>query len=687
MNVTLTSLEALILKATYENLPHPDAAALEAFCTIMKDSADGPQYAAQALAARIHSQNAREALLALSMLDRCMRRCDTSFHSEIGKFRFLNEMIKLVSPKYLADRTAPEVQTRVLQLLHAWSIEYPKETKFKVAYDMLKNQGVVKETPPPLPPEGTTLPSRQKAKNAIFEDEEKSKLLQKLLQSKKPEDLQHANRLIKTMVREEERRNEANSRRAQEVSAALDSAGLLSDMLEHASDASPDEEQLIHELHASCSRLRPVLQKLAAADSQADNLSDILHANDVLDEVFEKYNVFVSEKTQNKHTNKPKVGEAQTANSDSLLDFAGASLNKNTGNTHTATNTKPNVIDELGDIFSNESGSNNIAEPLRPVSLIQNDDVDLLSDKAGKTEGWNELDILGAQLLKQSLPENARRIDSFNSKQVKKIPMNALDKSSPKHETQSSNGALFNLDFLIKKSDEKSTSPEVIDTCKQIQTNDDVMVDIGTNDKTSTNTIVNMNLSVTDNPLDKILDLGLPLGNNLTHVDIETPVTNKAETISECKDSIKNNKVGDVKPLTDINVSLQSIQPSKVPPLTVYEEDGGVTVVLHFCKDKPRPDVNVIVISTTSKNSSPIEDYKFQAVLPKGCKVRLLAASGTSLPAYNPFLPPPALTQVMLLARPANLTRVDLKFVITYTCDDEMCSEMGEASNLPLADI
>lgn len=66
---------------------------------------------------------------------------------------------------------------------------------------MLKNQGVVKETPPPLPPEDV-VPPRNRAKNAIFEDEEKSKLLQKLLQSKKPEDLQHANRLIKTMVRE-----------------------------------------------------------------------------------------------------------------------------------------------------------------------------------------------------------------------------------------------------------------------------------------------------------------------------------------------------------------------------------------------------------------------------------------------------------------------------------------------------
>ncbi|CAH2048716.1 unnamed protein product, partial [Iphiclides podalirius] len=679
MNVTLTSLEALILKATHESQPHPDAAALEAFCTIMKDSPDGPQLAAQALAARIHSKNEREALLALSMLDRCMRRCDVNFHAEVGKFRFLNEMIKLVSPKYLADRTSPEVQTRILQLLHAWSLEYPKETKFKVAYDMLKNQGVVKETPPPLPPEDTPWQLRQRAKNAIFEDEEKSKLLQKLLQSKKPEDLQHANRLIKTMVKEEERRNEVNSRRAQEVNAVLDSAGLLRDMLNHATEASPDEEQLIHELYASCSRLRPALQRLAISDSQNEHLSDILHANDVLAEVFEKYHAFVAEK---KAKVKKGLKKYATTNSDTLLDFAGATRNPNMGNNRNML-AKSNVIDELGDIFSNESGSQNIAEPLKPVTLLHNDDIDLLGAK-NKAEGWNELDSLGEQLLKQSLPENAKRIDNFNSKQSKKIPMNALEKSSPKHDSPpANNGALFDLDFLIKKSDEKPDSPEMSQTTEALL-NDDVMVDISTN--TINRADLNKTSKAADNSMDAILDLGLPEGNKVKHVNTESPTANLAENhlIPEHKETARNTKIKEVKPLNDINVTLQSIHPSKVPPLTVFEEEDGVTVVLHFCKDKPRSDVNVIVISTTSKNGSPIEDYKFQAVLPKGCKVRLLPASGTSLPAYNPFLPPPALTQVMLLARPPTVSQVDLKFVITYTCEDETYSEMGEAIDLPL---
>lgn len=103
----------LAVKATSDTLPCPDPAALEAFCAVMQHSPDGPQMAAQTLAARIHAPQAQRALLALAMTDRCMRKCGPDFHAEVGKFRFLNEMIKLVSPKYLADRTASEVKTRV----------------------------------------------------------------------------------------------------------------------------------------------------------------------------------------------------------------------------------------------------------------------------------------------------------------------------------------------------------------------------------------------------------------------------------------------------------------------------------------------------------------------------------------------------------------------------------------------
>ncbi|CAH1638329.1 unnamed protein product [Spodoptera littoralis] len=682
MNVTLISLEALILKATHESLPCPDAAALEAFCAVMKDATEGAQLAAQALAARIHTPNAREALLALSMLDRCMRRCDAGFHAEVGKFRFLNEMIKLVSPKYFADRTSPEVRTRVLQLLHAWSIEYPKESKFKVAYDMLKNQGVVKETPPPLPPEDV-VPPRNRAKNAIFEDEEKSKLLQKLLQSKKPEDLQHANRLIKTMVREEERRNEESSRRAQEVGNALDSAELLKELLANAEDASPEEEQLIHELHMSCGTLRLALQRLAASESQPDCLSewtdDILHASEVLDDVFEKYDAyskFTKEKKKNPNAKISSTDQAQSSNSDSLLDFAG-NLGKGDDVTVLPGSSKNTTIDELGDIFSTGSETS-IVEPLKPVNLMPSEDVDLLGDKPSKAEGWNELDSLGEQLIKQSLPDHIKRLEGFNGKTLKKIPMNAL--SSPKHEvaptTTTTNGALFDLDFFTKKPEEQSKPAEPAKVLsKPSSPPDDVIVDITDGPSTSAATT-----NLTESPVDNILDLSISPEEN------KPKNASPTKSIESTEEKREKTKI-EVKPLTDIDVSLSNVTPSNVPPMTIFEEQNGLTVVLHFCQDKPRPDVNVVVISTTNKNKKPIVDFRFQGVVPKCCKVRLLTPSGTTLPQYNPFLPPPAITQVMLIGRPASKPSVDLRFVISYTCDDDTCSEIGDVKDLPLDQV
>lgn len=54
----------------------------------------------------------------------------------------------------------------------------------------------------PMVEEKIQLSKAQKVKNALFEDEETAKLLQELLQSKDPFELQLANKLIKSMVKD-----------------------------------------------------------------------------------------------------------------------------------------------------------------------------------------------------------------------------------------------------------------------------------------------------------------------------------------------------------------------------------------------------------------------------------------------------------------------------------------------------
>ena len=55
--------------------------------------------ACRLLGHKIQSPQEREALQSLVVVEACVKNCGEIFHREIGKFRFLNEMIKLVSPK------------------------------------------------------------------------------------------------------------------------------------------------------------------------------------------------------------------------------------------------------------------------------------------------------------------------------------------------------------------------------------------------------------------------------------------------------------------------------------------------------------------------------------------------------------------------------------------------------------
>lgn len=220
MDIVTTSLDALLrmefflfskffhfyhvkfisVRATNPQNQNIDTAAVEAFCALVNKEKDGAHIGVKLIASRIHSKQEREVLQTLNILDTCMQKCGSVFQSEVGKFRFLNEMIKLVSPKYLGSQTPLSVRQKVLQLMYLWTLDYPKEQKIKEAYDMLKKQGVIKEVPLSVCAENYTVSERKST--SIFQDEEKSKLLQKLLQSKNPEDLQAANRLIKSMVKE-----------------------------------------------------------------------------------------------------------------------------------------------------------------------------------------------------------------------------------------------------------------------------------------------------------------------------------------------------------------------------------------------------------------------------------------------------------------------------------------------------
>lgn len=97
------SLEALLFKATNPSNKLEDVNTIKQFCDAVNANVGGEAavVACRLLAHKIQSPQEREALQALAVLEACVKSCGPVFHAEVGKFKFLNEMIKLISPKYL----------------------------------------------------------------------------------------------------------------------------------------------------------------------------------------------------------------------------------------------------------------------------------------------------------------------------------------------------------------------------------------------------------------------------------------------------------------------------------------------------------------------------------------------------------------------------------------------------------
>ncbi|XP_071575569.1 ADP-ribosylation factor-binding protein GGA1 isoform X2 [Temnothorax nylanderi] len=668
MDVVTTSLEALIQRITNPQNQKPDVAAIEAFCVMLTKETEGIQIGIKLLATQIQSLNESEALQALSLLDTCMKRCGPLFHAEVGKFRFLNEMIKLVSPKYLGNRTTVSVRQKVLQLLYVWIREYPRESKIKEAYEMLKKQGVIEEDAAFIMANSEEIQKSSKIKNNIFENEEMSRHLRRLLHSKDPSDLQTANRLIKFMVKEDEERLQLNSRRGMELESVQNNVMLLSEMLDsyNQNETSAEDLELMKELYQACERLKPILLRLAnETQGNVEMLGDVLAASDELNQVFEKYTsvIILGQFPKSSATEASK----SIYNEPSLLDLLSpidtvpckSSLSTTQG---ISCKDHRSDMDVLGDIFNTlEKPVKSETSFLMPNTIMQpisispmnkkneviNTDEEKIDSKAKALEELNEL---GETLLKQSLSCTVSSTRSSQGKISSNVTKSIYDPIRKQNLSYDSNNMSQHnaMEQPNTRNCEKNSNMDILAPSNSSQIN--ATADLC---KKSSNSEI-MNAKIQQQEM-------MQLRNGMSKIENTEP---------------------EIKPLTDITICLEDIKPGINPPLTVIEERNGISVVLHFAQDSPRLDVSVIVITTMSKNPKPLSNYLFQAVVPKKCKCRLQAPSGTKLPAHNPFLPPSAITQIMLIANPLK-EPVSLKFMLSYTMDDETFTEMGEVDTLP----
>ncbi|XP_059103058.1 ADP-ribosylation factor-binding protein GGA1 isoform X1 [Peromyscus eremicus] len=621
------TLEARINRATNPLNKELNWASINAFCEQLNEDFEGPSLATRLLAHKIQSPQEWEAIQALTVLETCMKSCGKRFHDEVGKFRFLNELIKVVSPKYLGSRTSEKVKNKILELLYSWTVGLPEEVKISEAYQMLKKQGIVKSDPK-LPEDAIFSLPPPRPKNVIFEDEEKSKMLARLLKSSHPEDLRAANKLIKEMVQEDQKRMEKISKRVNAIGEVNNSVKLLTEMvMSHSQGATASSsEDLMKELYQRCERMRPTLFRLASDTEDNDEaLAEILQANDNLTQVINLYKQLV----RGEEVNGDATASSIPGSTSALLDLSGLDLPP-PGTTYPATPTHP----------GNQSSPE---QPSASVSLLDDELMSLgLSDPtppsgpSSDSVGWNSFQSSdGAEL---SVPPPAQ------------AP--SMDCRPPAQGPPPTSSGLDDLDLLGKTLLQQALPPEA----QQVRWEKQQPAP---------------RLTLRDLQSKSSCSSPNPGATSLLHTTSpEPPGPPPQPAPTELS-------------LANITVPLESIKPSSILPVTVYDQHG-FRVLFHFARDPlpGRSDVLVVVVSMLSTAPQPIRNIVFQSAVPKVMKVRLQPPSGTELPAFNPIVHPSAITQVLLLANPQK-EKVRLRYKLIFTMGDQTYNEMGDVDQFP----
>uniref|UniRef100_A0A8C3XUV8 Golgi associated, gamma adaptin ear containing, ARF binding protein 1 n=1 Tax=Chelydra serpentina TaxID=8475 RepID=A0A8C3XUV8_CHESE len=653
----LDTLESWINRATNPLNKDLDWDSINAFCEQLNKELEGPPLATRLLAHKIQSPQEWEAIQALTVLETCMKNCGKRFHDEVGKFRFLNELIKVVSPKYLGSRTPEKVKLKILELMYSWTLGLPQEVKITEAYQMLKKQGIVKcdpklpdEAPLPLPP--------PRPKNIIFDDEEKSKMLARLLKSSHSEDLRAANKLIKEMVQEDQKRMEKISKRTNAIEEVNNNVKLLTEMVTSYSKGETTEssEDLMKELYQRCERMRPMLFRLASDTEDNDEaLAEILQANDNLTQVINLYKQIVRGEEINGET----VAGPLRGSTSALLDLSGLDMPA-PGPSYPALPTLSGgsmlpvpdpassvslLDDELMSLGLNDpapqavdsSGWNSFQDSSEP-SLPSIPAAPALKAEAGTpapgpspvTSGLDDLDLLGKTLLQQSLPPESQQV-RWDKQPPPRLTLRDLQNKTSSGTSVTATSSTPTLLRSIASSPAAPLPPPL------------------------------------EQPVPATLPRTTPTPAGAMPPPLGLPAPTSPQEIS----------------LANITVPLESIKPSNILPVTVYDQHG-FRVLFHFARDSlpERPDMLVVVISMLSTAPLPIRNIIFQSAVPKVMKVKLQPPSGTELPAFNPIVHPTAITQVLLLANPQK-EKVRLRYKLTFTMGEQTYNEMGDVDQFP----
>ncbi|OAF54570.1 hypothetical protein VC83_09210 [Pseudogymnoascus destructans] len=272
---------------------------LEIADLINSKKGNAPREAAVAIVNYINHRNPNVALLALSLLDICVKNCGYPFQLQVGTKEFLNELVRRFPER--PPVRATRVQLRILEAIEEWKSTICQTSRYK------EDLGFIRDMHRLLSYKGYTFPQVRREDAAVLnpsdnlksaeemEEEERSAQsakLQELIRRSGPEDLQEANRLMKIMAGYDTRsKTDYRAKAAEEVGKIQQKAKLLEERLEAFQPGETmTEGDVYEELAASLQSAHPKIQKMCEEESDDhEAVAKLFEINDSINRTVERY--------------------------------------------------------------------------------------------------------------------------------------------------------------------------------------------------------------------------------------------------------------------------------------------------------------------------------------------------------------------------------------------------------------
>ncbi|KAL1923501.1 uncharacterized protein VTP21DRAFT_8481 [Calcarisporiella thermophila] len=384
-------IQAYIDRACDPMRYEPDLALnLEICDIIVKKAGNTPRDAAMHIVKLINNRNLNVSLLALTLLDHCVKNCGYPFHLQIATKEFLNELVKRFPERPPAVPNAS--MHRILQMIGEWKMTLCSNSRhredlihIKDMYRLLSFKGY--RFPAMRDDSVAALNPSENLKSAEELEEEdrvaQSAKLQELIRRGRPEDLVKANELMKIMVGYEKRgRPNYRQQMNEQLEKIHQKALLLNDMLSNVRPGDNIGGDIYEEMASACKVAQSKLQKIIGDEENPESIEKLLMINDTINSVLDNYanirnGIYSTEPGASPIApgNMEKQIAAVTASLIDLDDFGTGTENTPQQNQANSGDGASNLVDDLlGLSFNDNSASTgfgiggNIALPLGGAS-------------------------------------------------------------------------------------------------------------------------------------------------------------------------------------------------------------------------------------------------------------------------------------------------------------------------------